>query len=128
MQKKWLTNEVISRKEKVISADYIQEVVAKYFNIAQKDLKSSKRSNDIAYPRQIAMFLCRDLANMPFSSANIARTVGQAAANYNAAYTNLIFAGVNNTIAKLAFTGLYAGAQFGLKQLIGYGINQIWWG
>ena len=68
----------------------------------------------------------KNLANMPFSGANIARTVGQAAANYNAAYTNLIFAGVNNTIAKLAFTGLYAGAQFGLKQLIGYGINQIW--
>lgn len=63
---------------------------------------------------------------MPFSGANIARTVGQAAANYNSAYANLIFAGVNNTIAKLAFTGLYAGAQFGLKQLIGYGINQIW--
>ena len=60
-------NEVISRKEKIISSDYIQEVVAKYFNISQKDLKSSKRSNDIAYPRQIAMFLCRDLANMPFT-------------------------------------------------------------
>ena len=60
-------NEVISRKEKVISADYIQEVVAKYFNISPKDIKSSKRSNDIAYPRQIAMFLCRDLANMPFT-------------------------------------------------------------
>ena len=60
-------NEVISRREKIISADYIQEVVAKYFNISQKDIKSSKRSNDIAYPRQIAMFLCRDLANMPFT-------------------------------------------------------------
>ena len=60
-------NEVISRKEKIISSDYIQEVVAKYFNINPKDIKSSKRSNDIAYPRQIAMFLCRDLANMPFT-------------------------------------------------------------
>ena len=60
-------NEVISRKEKIVSADYIQEVVAKYFNISQKDIKSSKRSNDIAYPRQIAMYLCRDLANMPFT-------------------------------------------------------------
>ncbi len=60
-------NEVISQKEKVLSSDYIQEVVAKYFNIDPKDLKSSKRSNDIAYPRQIAMFLCRDIANMPFT-------------------------------------------------------------
>ena len=57
---------MISEKEKIISADYIQEVVAKYFNLDVKDLKSSKRSNDIAYPRQIAMFLCRDIANMPF--------------------------------------------------------------
>mgnify|MGYP004502259335 FL=1 len=60
-------NEVISKKEKVISSDYIQDVVAKYFNITQRDIKSSKRSNDIAYPRQIAMYLCRDLANMPFT-------------------------------------------------------------
>lgn len=65
---------------------------------------------------------------MPFSGANIARAVVQAAANYNVAYTNLIFAGVNNTIANLAFARMYAGAQFGLKQLVGYGINQIWRG
>ena len=60
-------NEVISRKEKIISANYIQEIVSKYFNINEKDIKSSKRSNDIAYPRQIAMYLCRDLGNMPFT-------------------------------------------------------------
>ena len=60
-------NEVISRKEKIISADFIQEIVSKYFNINEKDIKSSKRSNDIAYPRQIAMYLCRDLGNMPFT-------------------------------------------------------------
>lgn len=59
-------NDMISEKEKIISSDYIQDVVAKYFNLEVKDLKSSKRSNDIAYPRQIAMYLCRDIANMPF--------------------------------------------------------------
>lgn len=68
----------------------------------------------------------KNLANMPFSGANIARIVGQAAVNYNAAYTNLIFAGVNNTIANLTIAGMYAGSQFGLKQLIGYEINKIW--
>ena len=65
---------------------------------------------------------------MPFEGTNIARTVGQAAINYNAAYTDLVIASVDNTIATLAFYGMYAGAQFGLKQLIGYGINQIWRG
>ena len=63
---------------------------------------------------------------MPFGGTNIARTVGQVAANYNAAYANLIIASVDNAVATLAFYGMYAGSQFGLKQLIGYGINQIW--
>ncbi len=60
-------NDIVSQKEKVISPDYIQEVVAKYFNINPKDLKSSKRSNDLAYPRQIAMYLCRDIAQLQFT-------------------------------------------------------------
>lgn len=59
-------NTVISQKEKVVSSDYIKEVIANYFNIDKKDLDSSKRSNDIAYPRQIAMFLARDIANLSF--------------------------------------------------------------
>ncbi len=59
-------NDVISQKEKVISSDYIQDVVAKYFNINKKDLKGSTRSADITYPRQIAMYLCRDIAQMSF--------------------------------------------------------------
>ncbi len=59
-------NDVTTQNNNVISSDYIQEVVAKYFNINKKDLISSKRSNSIAYPRQIAMYLCRELANMSF--------------------------------------------------------------
>ena len=59
-------NEVVLKKEKIISSDYIQEVVAKYFNIDKKELKNSKRSNNIAFPRQIAMYLCRDISAMSF--------------------------------------------------------------
>ena len=59
-------NDIVLQKEKVISADYIQEVVAKYFNIDKKDLVSSKKSNDIAHPRQIAMYLCRTIGQMSF--------------------------------------------------------------
>ena len=57
-------NNIVSQQEKVISAIYIQETVGKYFNINPKDLKGSKRSNDITFPRQIAMYLCRNVANM----------------------------------------------------------------
>ena len=59
-------NDVILQKEKVISADYVQEIVARYFNIDKKDLKGAKRSGEIVFPRQIAMYLCRDTANMSF--------------------------------------------------------------
>ena len=59
-------NDLVTKKEKVISIAYIQEVVAKYFGIDIKDMKSSKKSNDIVFPRQIAMYLCRSVANASF--------------------------------------------------------------
>jgi len=59
-------NDIVLQKEKVISAEYIQEIVAKYFNIDKKDLVSTKKSNDIVYPRQIAMYLCRAVGQMSF--------------------------------------------------------------
>lgn len=57
-------NDIVLQKEKIISAEYIQEIVAKYFNINKNDLISTKKSNDIAYPRQIAMYLCRNIGQM----------------------------------------------------------------
>ena len=54
-------NSVILQKASVISVEYIQEIICKYFNITIKDLKSSQRSNDIAFPRQVGMYLCRIL-------------------------------------------------------------------
>jgi len=59
-------NDVIKQKDSVISTEYIQESVCKYFNITIKDLKSSQRSNDITFPRQIGMYLCRILTNDSF--------------------------------------------------------------
>ena len=55
---------MITSKEKVISSEYIQEVIGKYFNINPADLISAKRSTDVTFPRQIAMYLCRNVAQM----------------------------------------------------------------
>ena len=41
----------------------IQRVVADFFQISVDDLKGKKRSASIAFPRQIAMFLSRDVLN-----------------------------------------------------------------
>ena len=60
----WAINEIVSSKDKVISSEFIQETVAKYFNIDPKDLVGSKKSNDIVFPRQIAMYLCRTVPQL----------------------------------------------------------------
>ena len=59
-------NDVTLQKENIISADYIQDVVSNYFKIDKRDMVSSKKSNDIAYPRQISMYLCRTVGQMSF--------------------------------------------------------------
>ena len=61
-----IINDFKYESEKVISCDFIKETVAKYFSIDKDDLSGNKRSNDIAFPRQIAMYLCRKVANMSF--------------------------------------------------------------
>ncbi len=57
-------NDIVSQQDKVLSSEFVQETVAKYFNVNVKELKGSKRSNDITFPRQIAMYLCRNVAHM----------------------------------------------------------------
>ena len=57
-------NEIIKSTNKVISAEYIQDVIGKYFNINSADLRGPKRSADVTFPRQIAMYLCRNVAQM----------------------------------------------------------------
>lgn len=44
----------------------IQRIVCEYFKIDIEDLKGKKRSKDINYPRQIAIYLCRELTNESF--------------------------------------------------------------
>lgn len=48
-------------KEKVITVDYIQNIVAKYYNLNQNDFKIQRKTSDIAFPRQIAMYLSKQL-------------------------------------------------------------------
>ena len=49
----------------------IQQVVAEYYNITVEDLKSKKRKASIAFPRQIAIYLCRTLTDESFPKIGI---------------------------------------------------------
>ncbi len=46
-----------------INVAFIQEIVSKYFKLTLADLNSKKRNRSIAYPRQIAMYLSRELTS-----------------------------------------------------------------
>mgnify|MGYP001852162582 FL=1 len=57
--------DIISPNEKkVITPDYIINVVAEHFSITPEDIKGTKRSSKIAYPRQICMYLCNEMTSV----------------------------------------------------------------
>lgn len=57
--------DIISNKQsKQVTIDLIQDVVSNYFNLKVDDLKSSRRTRNVAFPRQIAMYLSRKLTDM----------------------------------------------------------------
>lgn len=47
-----------------ITVEFIQEIVSNYYNITIEDMCGKKRTQNIAYPRQIAMYLSRKLIDM----------------------------------------------------------------
>lgn len=53
-------------KSKQITFEAIIKVVADRYHIKEDELISKKRTQNIAYPRQIAMYLCRELADLSF--------------------------------------------------------------
>jgi chromosomal replication initiator protein len=61
--------DIISPKEKkTVTPEYIVDIVAEHFNISADDIRGSKRSSKIAYPRQIAMYLCRTMTSVNLES------------------------------------------------------------
>ena len=48
----------------VINSTYIKEMTAKYFNVTIEDIDSKKRTKAISLPRQVAMYLTRDLTDL----------------------------------------------------------------
>jgi chromosomal replication initiator protein len=48
---------------KQITIEYIKEIVSNHYSINVDDFISPKRNRNIAYPRQIAMYLCRELTD-----------------------------------------------------------------
>ena len=51
-----------------ITADTIIDIVSEHFGITRADILSKKRNAEIAQPRQIVMYLCREMLDLPYKS------------------------------------------------------------
>ncbi|OWZ83472.1 chromosomal replication initiator protein DnaA [Natranaerobius trueperi] len=52
-----------NKQPKKITVEHIQKTVAQYFGLKVDDLKAKKRTRSVAFPRQIAMYLARELTD-----------------------------------------------------------------
>ncbi len=58
----------IMNKNKI---DQVMQIVSNYYNIKVEDLKSKKRKNEIAFPRQVAMYICRNILDESLTKIGI---------------------------------------------------------
>jgi len=52
------------KNQKIITAEIIQKAVADHYKMPIQDFKQKKRTRTVVFPRQIAMFLCRELTDL----------------------------------------------------------------
>src|SRR4029078_13581011 len=58
--------DVLGINEKIVSMDNIQETVGARFHVKITDLKSRRRRKTLVHPRQIALYLCRELPDSSY--------------------------------------------------------------
>lgn len=59
-----ILNEVFTTQSRQVNASFIKEYVSNQYSVKTEDLDSSKRTRSIAFPRQIAMYLTRELTDL----------------------------------------------------------------
>ena len=55
-------------QQKIITPEYIISMVAEHYDITIDEIKGNKRNSKIVIPRQIAMYLCREMIDIPLKS------------------------------------------------------------
>lgn len=64
--KEALKNIISPNQKKVITPDLIVDTVCDHFHIKKEDILGSKRNAEIVQPRQIVMYLCREMTQTNF--------------------------------------------------------------
>jgi chromosomal replication initiator protein len=58
-----ILQQMLAERAQALTAPRIQQTVAEHFGLKASELKSKNRQRSITFPRQVAMFLCRELTN-----------------------------------------------------------------
>ncbi len=66
-----LKDSINPSEKRKITTELILEVVAEHYDISIDDIRGKKRSADIALPRQIVMYLCREMTEDPLKSVGL---------------------------------------------------------
>lgn len=61
---KKVLKDIISSTDREVTPEKIKKKVCSYFNIKLADIESQKRTRNIAFPRQVAMYICRDMTDL----------------------------------------------------------------
>ena len=64
---KYILRDLVEEDEKPLTTDRIQSVVCEHFGLKLADIKAKKRTKEIVLPRQIAMYLSKQLTGMSLS-------------------------------------------------------------
>jgi chromosomal replication initiator protein len=62
-----ILQDLIEEDEKPVTTDSVQKIVCEHFALKLADMKAKKRTKEIALPRQIAMYLSKQLTNLSLS-------------------------------------------------------------
>ncbi|SEA36136.1 chromosomal replication initiator protein DnaA [Desulfuromusa kysingii] len=63
---KKILKDILIENSKEITVEKIQKTVAEHFQIKTSELKSSKRLKNIVFPRQVAMYISRNLTSLSY--------------------------------------------------------------
>jgi chromosomal replication initiator protein len=61
---KAVLKDIFSSSNRKVTPKIVKDTVCNHFNISLADMESAKRSTNLSYPRQIAMYLCRDMTTL----------------------------------------------------------------
>lgn len=92
MAKEALKDIIYPDKPREITPSFIIDIVAEHFGVNPEDITSKKRNSEFVEPRQVVMYLCRELTDVSYQ--NIGRILGKKD------HTTIIH-GVNKIIGEL---------------------------